>query len=100
MRREEAAMRILMIADFYHPFLGGVEQHVRSLSATLVEHGHDVAVATFGQPGLPEFEDDHGVRVYRIQGTAQRFDRLFSSSERPWAPPVPDPGLVRGLRRI
>ena len=45
-------MRILMISDFYHPVLGGVEKHVRSLSTALVERGHHVAVATLQR-------DDH-----------------------------------------
>lgn len=93
-------MRLLMISDFYHPFLGGVEQHVRSLSAALVDRGHDVAVATLRQGDLPEFDVDHGVRVYRLRGSAQRMEGLFASSGRPWAPPVPDPELTMGLRRV
>ncbi|HEX3723208.1 MAG TPA: glycosyltransferase, partial [Nitrolancea sp.] len=93
-------MRILMVTDFYHPFLGGVEKHVRSLSIGLVERGHHVAVVTLGRAGLPDFEIDHDVNVYRIHGTAQRLDRLFSSADRPWAPPLPDPELTRAIQRI
>jgi glycosyltransferase involved in cell wall biosynthesis len=93
-------MRILMVSDFYHPILGGVEKHVRSLSHGLVARGHDVAVATLGRDELPETEIDHGVRVYRIRGTAQRVEQLFRHSDRPWAPPVPDPELMLSLRRI
>lgn len=94
-------MRILMITDFYHPFVGGVELHVRSLSTALAERGHDVVVATLGKDGLPDFEIDRaGVSVYRMRGSAQRLDRLFSYPDRPWAPPVPDPELTRSLKRI
>ncbi len=39
-------MRILMLAQFYHPILGGIEQHVRTLSHELVARGHDVSVQT------------------------------------------------------
>ncbi|MEX2314193.1 MAG: glycosyltransferase family 4 protein, partial [Thermomicrobiales bacterium] len=93
-------MRILMISDFFHPVLGGVEKHVRSLSAALVERGHDVAVATLQRGDLPAFEVDQGVRVHRIQGSAQRLSSLFSHPDRPWAPPVPDPELMWSLQRI
>ncbi len=89
-----------MISDFYHPFLGGVEQHVRSLSTALVDRGHEVAVATLQQGDLPGFDIDQGVRIYRLRGSAQRLERLFASSGRPWAPPVPDPELTFGLRRV
>ena len=93
-------MRVLMVTDFYHPFLGGVETHVRGLSHGLVERGHQVTVATLGRAGLPDFEIDHGVRIRRINGTAQRLHWLFRSAERPWAQPFPDPELSLALRRI
>jgi glycosyltransferase involved in cell wall biosynthesis len=93
-------LRVLMISDFYHPFIGGVEQHVRSLSSTLALRGHDVAVATLGRHDLPEVDEDQGVRIHRMQGSAQRIDRLFSSTGRPWAPPLSDPELTWALRRV
>ena len=91
-------MRILMISDFYHPFVGGVEQHVRSLGAALVERGHEVAVATLGHGDLPAVDIDRGVRIYRMKGSAQRVERLFATPGRPWAPPPPDPELTWSLR--
>jgi glycosyltransferase involved in cell wall biosynthesis len=93
-------MRILMISDFYHPFVGGVEQHVRSLGAALVERGHEVAVATLGRDDLPSLDIDRGVRVYRMKGSAQRVERLFLTPGRPWAPPLPDPELTWSLRDV
>jgi glycosyltransferase involved in cell wall biosynthesis len=93
-------MRILMVTDFYHPFVGGVEQHVRSLSAALVARGHEVAVATLGHTGLAEFECDRGVRVYRIASSMQRASWLFSHPERTWAPPFPDPEALWLLRKV
>lgn len=93
-------MRILMITDFYHPFLGGVEQHVRTLSHTLVARGHHVAVATLQQGSLPVKEMDNGVNVYRVTATASRATALFQTPERPWAAPFPDPEVVLGLQRV
>jgi glycosyltransferase involved in cell wall biosynthesis len=89
-----------MITDFYWPFLGGVEQHVRTLCHALHARGHQVAVATLWHAGLAEREEDGGVRVYRLRGTMQRANWLFSDPKRPWSPPFPDPEITLGLRRI
>ena len=93
-------MRILMLTQFYPPYIGGEERHVRNLSAHLAARGHEVAVATLGNLDLPAVEQDEGVRVYRIRGTMQRATWLFSDSGRRHAPPFPDPELSLELRRI
>jgi glycosyltransferase involved in cell wall biosynthesis len=92
-------MRILMLTDLYPPFIGGIEQHVRNLSRGLVERGHNVSVATMARPDLPPYEDDGGVRVFRIRGSAQRFTSLTPSG-RPHSPPFPDPEVTRSLGAI
>lgn len=93
-------MRILMLAQFYPKTIGGEEQHVQDLSIQMTARGHQVAVATLWQEGLPKFEIEHGVRIYRIQGTAQRAAWLFKERSRRHAPPFPDPELTLELRRI
>ncbi len=93
-------MRILMLTQFYPPFIGGEERHVRNLSLRLAARGHQVAVATLGGDDLPEFEVDQGVRVYRMRGTMQRMRWLFSDDSRRHAPPFPDPELTLALRGI
>lgn len=94
-------MKILMLTDFYPPIVGGVEQHVRNLSAALVARGHSVAVATLWHEGSAAFEtDETGARIYRIKGTFQRTTRLFSDAGRRYAPPLPDPEAMWSLRRI
>jgi glycosyltransferase involved in cell wall biosynthesis len=93
-------MRILMLSQFYPPVLGGEEQHVRALGQALVVRGHQVAVATTRHIGLAEEEDDRGVRVYRLRGTIQRAGWLYREDERRHAPPLPDPELLWGLRRV
>lgn len=89
-----------MLAQFYRPHVGGEERYVRDLSIELVARGHDVAVATLWQEGLPVFECDEGVRVYRIRASMQRVDAVFSEKTRRHAPPFPDPGAMRELRSI
>lgn len=93
-------MRILMLTDFYPPIVGGMEIHVRNLSAELAARGHDVAVVTLWHKGMAEFELDHQVRVYRIHGSVQRMAGLFSDSGKRFAPPLPDPETVWALRHI
>lgn len=93
-------MRILMITDFYWPFVGGVEQHVRHLSRALAVRGHEVAVATLGNASLESVAYDGPVRVYRIQTSMQRAPGIFTTTERPWAPPFPDPEATLRLAQI
>jgi glycosyltransferase involved in cell wall biosynthesis len=93
-------MRILMLAQFYPPTIGGVERHVRDLSVELVARGHDVSVATLWHEGLPEFEIDHGVKIHRIHGSLQRVSVLFSEKGRRHLPPFTDPEVMLALRRI
>jgi glycosyltransferase involved in cell wall biosynthesis len=89
-----------MLTQFYPPYIGGEERHVRNLSMKLAARGHDVAVATLWNEGLAEFEAHDGVRIYRIRGTMQRMEALFSESARRHAPPFPDPELALALQRV
>jgi glycosyltransferase involved in cell wall biosynthesis len=98
--RKEGNMRILMLAQFYLPTVGGEERHVHDLSVALAERGHDVALATLWHEGLPEFEVSEGVRIHRIRGSMQRVGMLFSERERQHAPPFPDPEALLALRKV
>src|SRR6266567_3029761 len=93
-------MRILMLAQFYPPVIGGEERHVRNLSIELAARGHDIAVVTLWQEGAPEEENDQGVHIYRVHASMQRLGILFSEKERKHSPPFPDPEVLLALRRI
>src|SRR6184192_3109471 len=93
-------MRILMLAQFYPPIIGGEERYVRDLSIALTARGHEVTVVTLWQEGLPAFECDQGIRVHRIRGSMQRVKALFSDKDHRHAPPFPDPEVLQALRRI
>jgi glycosyltransferase involved in cell wall biosynthesis len=93
-------VKILMLAQFYPPIIGGEERHVRNLSIALHGRGHSVSVATIWQNGLKAHELDEGVEVHRLRGTMQRVGALFSDRDRKYAPPFPDLELLLGLRRI
>ena len=93
-------MRVLMLAQFYRPVIGGEERAVEDLSAALAARGHEVAVATLRVPGTSRREDVAGVRIHRLDALAGRLGWLFAERERKHVAPLPDPGLVAGLRRV
>lgn len=95
----DAPLHVVMVTDFYWPLLGGVEQHVRTLSQELVRRGHRVTVATLQTPGTEPVDDDGGIEVVRVRSATQRIPALFDQA-RPWAPPIPDPAAARALRRL
>jgi glycosyltransferase involved in cell wall biosynthesis len=89
-----------MLAQFFDPIIGGEERVVEQLSVELAKRGHDVSVATLRLPGTSPVEDIAGVRVHRLDAAVNRVDRLFAEPERRHLPPLPDPILVRGLKRV
>jgi glycosyltransferase involved in cell wall biosynthesis len=94
-------MRIMMISQSYPPIIEGISQYVRSLSVELASRNHDVCVVTLWTEGLPEFEIDHGVEVYRIKGTLHRIKKaLYSHPGKLYAPPFMDPELMVKLIRL
>lgn len=93
-------MRILMLAQFYPPIIGGEERHVQDLSVALAARGHTVSVATSWQHGMPAEEYSQGVRIHRLRGSVHRVGILFSEQERRYAPPFPDPEIMLALRHI
>jgi len=93
-------MRILMVSDFYPPVIGGLERGVQTLSQALTRRGHEVAVATFVQPGCPRLEDDEGVRVIRIDGWSRALLPFYRDPMFRFHPPMPDPALSRRLLEL
>ena len=60
-------MKILMLTWEYPPrVVGGISRVVYDLSRTLLKDGHDVTVVTYRDGNAPYFEDDKGVKVYRV----------------------------------
>ncbi len=93
-------MRVLLLAQFFPPDVGGEERHVFDLANTLAERGHQVAVATQRMAGVPDRETlASKVRVYRFATAAMRLPGVYSTS-RAHHPPLPDPLGVLELARI
>jgi glycosyltransferase involved in cell wall biosynthesis len=93
-------MRILLLAQFFPPDIGGEERHVFNLANTLAGRGHEVSVATQRMADVPDLQIlASGVRVHRFATAAMRLPGVYSTS-RTHHPPLPDPQGVRELSRI
>jgi glycosyltransferase involved in cell wall biosynthesis len=94
-------LRILQVTDFYEPYIGGMEQHVKVLSHALAGRGHEVVVATSHLPGTVRDETVDGVRIRRLGSWSSRaLAAWYERADAPFHPPVPDPGMIAALRRI
>jgi glycosyltransferase involved in cell wall biosynthesis len=66
-------MRIVHVAPFYYPVVGGVEEVVRRIAEYMASKGHDVYVLTYnrlrvgGELSLPQNDIINGVRVIRVK---------------------------------
>lgn len=68
--------RVLLVSDFFHPGVGGVESHLRSVAAQLAQRGHHVVVLTHGHGSASARDGSparagvrvlrHGVKVYHM----------------------------------
>lgn len=92
-------MRILMLAQFYPPDIGGEERHVRNLAVALAGRGHEVTVVTTALPATGTGRSvEEGVEVVRVRSTAQRLP-VHSDPNRPHATPFPDPATCHAIDR-
>lgn len=92
-------MRILQLAQFYPPVIGGEERHVRNLSVELAALGHDVHVACLEVGGAPP-QQDAGVHVHALTNVGVKVPALYPTADRPLALPLPDPLVTRALSRL
>lgn len=92
-------MRILLTTDHYPPHIGGAQIQSRLLALELSARGHEVAVATVWQNGLPAVTQDEGVPVYRVR-QLRTMPGLARKRRQHHQPPFPDPVTVVGLRRL
>lgn len=92
-------MRILLATDHYPPYIGGAQIQSRLLAQELHRRGHDVAVATVAQTGLPALEDDVGVPVHRLR-QLRTLPGLMRSRHQYHQPPFADPVTSIGLHRL
>ena len=93
-------MRILLISDFYPPYGGGMEQHVKALAHHLALRGHLVAVATTAAAPLKAEPETSAVPVYPVPGLSTMLPVLHRDPTRPYPLPMLDPLAYRALQRL
>lgn len=94
-------LRILQVTDFYDPFIGGMESHAKAISEGLASRGHKVTVVTSQLPATASDEVADGLRIRRISGWTNRvLHGSYERAEAPYQPPLPDPGVMRALKKI
>ena len=60
-------MKILMLTWEYPPrIVGGIARVVNDLSKRLIKDGNEVTVITYKEGNVPYYENDKGVKVYRV----------------------------------
>ena len=93
-------LRILLVSDHYPPFIGGAHRQTQLLAHELHQRGHEVNVVTVWSGGLPEEEDDEGVRVFRLKQLRTWLPGVIRDRSQRYQPPFPDPITVIGLRQL
>lgn len=73
--RRRRRHRIAMVCDFFYPRLGGVENHIWSLSHSLLRLGHKVVVIThaYNCPDARVMDDDGEYTTRRSKRTGVRY---------------------------
>jgi len=66
-------MKMVQVAPFFHPHVGGVESHVLELAKKVKEHGHEVSVVTSQLEGMDKEEVVQGIQVHRIKTLSERY---------------------------
>lgn len=93
-------MKILMVSDIYPPNNGGLGRYVQLLSKELTNRGHKVSVVTVGYPGLPEYDEQSGIRIYRLSTILQNFPLLYKEPRDKKPPPIEDFMISRKIQQI
>ena len=79
-------MKVLLVAAYYYPHMGGVENYTAHLAESLVAEGHDVTVLTskLSKEDPYEERDEVGYRIVRLPSrhfVNQRYPLLQKGSE-------------------
>lgn len=59
-------MTICFFSAQYLPTVGGVERYTYNLAKRVAQAGHTAVVVTSSLPGLPDYEESEGIRIFRL----------------------------------
>ena len=79
-------MKVLHLAQFIPPYVGGEERHVWNLAREMAARSHDVTLLGFATSDNPPGQSvTEGVRIVRVRSAASRLPFLYSDPSRPHA---------------
>ena len=93
-------MKILMISEFYPPFIEGSGRHASLLGRELTKRGHEVIECTLWHKHLNRVEEQNGVKVIRFEGIFQKTPFLFKNPKMRFHPPLRDWLITKKLKKI
>src|SRR5450830_96108 len=94
-------LRVLLLSDYYPPFIGGGHRQSQLLAWQLSQRGHSVDVATIWSPGQPTQETDElWVTVHRIKQMRTVLPVSQDDSSQRHPTPFSDPVTVNELSRL
>lgn len=67
-------MKICMVNPFFHPYIGGIEEHVRAIGSRL-SRNNEVHIVTSLLPGTEPFQIVDGMQVHRLPS---RFFHIYT----------------------
>lgn len=62
---ERTKMKVLIILNYYYPYVSGISEYARILAENLVKQGYAVSVLTSNHNQLPKTEIINGVKITR-----------------------------------
>jgi len=72
-------LKILQISKYYHPYLGGIENHVHTLSTELTKQNNDVTVIASSKNRKFELNKMNGVKIIKFP----KFFEIFNAPVSP-----------------
>lgn len=71
-------MKILQVAPYFYPYVGGQERYVKNLAMALAARGHEVKVFTSNYPKSKKYEVIQGVEIRRFEILCRPFNNPIS----------------------
>jgi glycogen synthase len=92
-------VRILQLAQFYNPIIGGEEAHVGTLSRSLAGRGHQVSLITYATADDAGVTTESGVEIIRVRPLSSSIPFIYTDRSWPHAMPISDPVVARTIAR-
>ena len=91
-------MKILFISEYFPPkIMGGGEINLSLLAKSLAKSGVNVSILTSHHQGLKRFEEQEGVKIYRLLNTGDNPEGILNNFKRSYSYPR---SIIKQVKRI